>query len=66
MPPTDLQDYRHYGRERTLMVALLRPQENVEQGKIERDYRLIGWWGVALAVLGIAMLAITMVSGVSE
>ncbi|HXP97611.1 MAG TPA: hypothetical protein VN809_12920 [Telmatospirillum sp.] len=48
------------------MVALLRPQENVEPGKIERDYRLIGWWGVALAVLGIAMLAITMVSVVPD
>jgi hypothetical protein len=48
------------------MVALLRSQENVEQGKIERDYRLIGWLGVALAVLGIAMLVVTMASFVPE
>jgi hypothetical protein len=44
------------------MVALLRPQQSSEQGSIDRDYRVIGWWGLALAAFGLAALVLAMTS----
>jgi hypothetical protein len=38
------------------MLILFRPQGNSEQSNIDRDYRLIGWWGLALAVIGLMAL----------
>jgi hypothetical protein len=44
------------------MLVLFRFRGRSEQGNIDRDYRLIGWLGVALVALGITALALAMVS----
>jgi hypothetical protein len=44
------------------VVTLFRLQENTDEGSIERDHRLIGWWGVALAATGLSLLVITVLS----
>ncbi len=52
------------------MFALFSPRRGCEasldQGKIDQYFRTIGWWGVALAIFGIAMLIFTVVSFPSE
>jgi hypothetical protein len=35
---------------------------NSEPGVLDRDYRVIGWWGLALVVFGIAALTIAYAS----
>lgn len=37
-------------------------QRSSEQTKIERDYRIVGWWGMALATFGLVVLLISMAS----
>jgi hypothetical protein len=44
------------------MGQLLRSQPGSEQGSIERDYRVIGWWGLALAAFGVAVLVFALAS----
>ncbi len=48
------------------MIASLRSRSNTESGKIERDYQVIGWWGLALAAFGIAVLIFALASSLPD
>ncbi len=44
------------------MIPSSGPPRNAEHGKIERDYRIVGWWGMALATFGLLVLLASMTS----
>lgn len=44
----------------------MRSQGSPVKEGIEQDYRLIGFWGMTLAAVGIIVLIVTMVSFVGD
>lgn len=44
------------------MVTSVSSQWSSEEGKIDRYYRAISWWGVALATFGLVVLIFSLVT----
>lgn len=47
------------------MSSIFRSREPSGQTDIDRDYRLIGWYGMGLASLGAALLLVAVVSTIA-